>query len=139
MKKVLLSVANIVVVTLVAAMLVSCGPVYRTQYNYEPPKGDAGKQCINRCIRNKSVCKMTCQTNYQNCVAMARNAAYPEYFAYVAEQQRQNLTVWRQIDDFADLSSCKKDCGCDDDYRQCYTLCGGQVTSERICVANCGK
>ncbi len=32
---------------------------------------------------------------------------------------------------------CQKDCGCQSDYNVCFTSCGGEIISKRICVENC--
>lgn len=34
-------------------------------------------------------------------------------------------------------SSCSLNCGCQSDYRLCYTSCGGIVKSKKICIKNC--
>lgn len=33
--------------------------------------------------------------------------------------------------------SCGQDCGCQSNYRLCYSSCGGAVTSKRVCIKNC--
>lgn len=35
--------------------------------------------------------------------------------------------------------TCSNECKCDDDYRQCYTSCGGAVKPYPFCVQNCPK
>lgn len=34
-------------------------------------------------------------------------------------------------------SACKKDCGCEEAFRTCFTACGGKVVPYRLCVKNC--
>ena len=34
-------------------------------------------------------------------------------------------------------SLCSKSCDCESSYRNCYTSCGGTVTTRRVCVNNC--
>lgn len=35
--------------------------------------------------------------------------------------------------------TCSKTCQCDEEYRQCYTSCGGAVKPYQFCVQNCPK
>jgi len=35
--------------------------------------------------------------------------------------------------------SCTTDCACNSSYRSCYTSCGGEVKSKKVCVRNCAK
>lgn len=36
-------------------------------------------------------------------------------------------------------ASCPTDCGCDNNYRQCYESCGGNVQPYQVCVKNCSR
>jgi len=35
--------------------------------------------------------------------------------------------------------NCSHDCGCQSNYRLCYTSCGGIVKSKKVCIKNCGN
>lgn len=36
-------------------------------------------------------------------------------------------------------ASCNNNCGCNSNYRLCYTSCGGVVKSRKVCIKNCGN
>jgi hypothetical protein len=117
------------------------GPQYKTFYSYDPPKTSEGRACIFQCENTKVQCEQLAQMRVDNC------------------QDRAELNFQRCADRAqADYDRCKasgedkicfkKDCGrgacnpsgqCDNQYQRCYSTCGGQVTSETRCVANCDK
>lgn len=35
--------------------------------------------------------------------------------------------------------NCSTDCGCQSNYRLCYTSCGGIVNAKKVCIKNCGN
>lgn len=120
-------------------LLAGCGPVYTTTYHYKPPKSWRGKQCVNRCLQNRSQCYMYCNSTVLQCRADANRAARPAYRAYVRYQRRHGLPINRNLSSFANYSQCTDRCGCENTYRQCYTNCGGQVKTSTICTAFCKK
>jgi hypothetical protein len=82
---------------------------------------------------------MQCNAQNQQCVNNARVAALPAYIAYSKDPNAQAKSPNKKLEDFADLSSCRSDCGCDDIYNQCFKNCGGIITEHRQCVAFCDK
>jgi len=124
---------------LLAFALTGCGPVYETSYSYKPPKNWAGRKCTNRCLSRRSFCNMRCRRNYNICRSDALEDARPEFRAYVREQRHQRLPIVKSLSDFADFGTCQRGCGCTINYRQCYSNCGGQVITHRVCVAFCDK
>jgi hypothetical protein len=98
-----------------------CKPIYQTEYTYTPPQTRWGASCINKCLANRSRCKLSCQRNYQSCVKHGRHF-----------DEKANT-------DFYDFSYCKEKCGCDEDYRLCYGQCGGGITAHRKCIYFCSK
>lgn len=125
--------------------LSACGPMYNTSYAFQQPKSAGGKQCVNRCLENRSSCKMQCNMQNEQCRANARQAALPAYVLYVSnnkgehhdKQKHRDRT--KTIDDFADYSNCSSNCDCDNTYNQCFANCGGVITENRQCVAFCDK
>jgi hypothetical protein len=112
-------------------MLSGCGSLYETNYSYIKPNSPQGVictvQCENtrlQCVQNKELEKQNCETNkrldnieYDQCVAAKGKDKCSRNWTYCS----------------ADTSSCKTA------YNNCYTACGGQVKTERVCVANCDK
>lgn len=117
--------------------LVACGPIYQTQETYVVPKKPQVKRCVNRCLRDRSKCRMDCKQLNNRCHIAADRAARPDYAAYVRHQKHYGFSVTKRLSDFADYSQCRAACGCESDYRQCYTHCGGVVLETRQCVAFC--
>lgn len=119
-------------------ILPACGPVFRTNYSYVPPKGQMGQMCISQCIQSQSTCNQMCEMKNQNCRMQARQNALLEYEIY--KRDHNNQGGHRTIDSFDRGSwTCNQGCGCEDTYRSCYTACGGQVIANTVCVANCDK
>ena len=120
-----------------------CGPVYRTHYDYITPDTQWGRTCVNRCLANKSQCKMSCRQIYQDCISYANDAARPEYRHYLQEEKHQkdksNKHFHKSIQNFADYSDCSNKCNCEKDYRLCYAQCGGTIITTKKCVLFCPK
>ena len=114
-----------------------CTPTYDVSYHYTPPKSSAAKRCLNTCLRDKANCQAECNVQNQACHDSANRDAQPAYWAYVFAQKEKNQSSQQTIADFADYSACKKDCGCDSFYNQCYTNCGGKINTTRHCTAFC--
>lgn len=127
------------IVGLVCAVLTACGPIYQTNYSYQAPKSWRGKQCVNRCLSDRSRCRSHCNRQNQSCRNDANLAAMPAYLEYVSQQKKMNLPATQTVTDFANYSQCNNSCGCEVDYRQCFTNCGGTVIADTQCVAFCKK
>lgn len=119
--------------------LTACSPVYHTNYSYVSPKSWRGRQCVNRCLRDRSQCHSRCRNANQRCHNDAELAAMPAYLEYLRHQRKQNLPATQSVSDFANYASCSDYCGCEDTYRQCFTNCGGDVIANTKCVAFCKK
>ena len=132
-------VINILGAVVVFSCLASCAPVYQTTYQYVPPHSSRGVACINRCLQHKSSCNSRCSRQKLACHADADYAAKPAFKDYIKQQRKNKLPINKDISDFANYSSCDSDCACSNDYRQCYTNCGGHVIPHTQCVAFCKK
>lgn len=131
-------IRNLILVGL-AALLAACGPMYQTTYSFKPPKNFQGRQCVNRCLNARNRCNFRCERLNQDCRQQALNAARPQYRAYRRRQRWSGKPVTMSLNDFADFSACQANCGCQPNYRQCYSNCGGQVIPFTRCVAFCPK
>ena len=97
-----------------------------TRYEYVPPAGEAGVQCVARCTEAREACRAdefqraewareACERrswwNYRFCTM----GAFTRREAWACERHLRSCWVsdssWR----------------CEDDYRQCYSACGGRV------------
>lgn len=128
-----------------AGVLAACGPVVHTNYNYAPPPGDAGKQCVAQCARTQQTCSQTCELTYQSCLAEERDAARRYYRYYVNDRTARKLPVERTMDDYDFDYRCDNkrpetcEAACGSDQRTCYQSCGGTVTGTNVCTAFCDQ
>lgn len=121
-------------------ILTGCGPIYRTTYSYVPPANERGKMCVIQCQTSKKMCENLCEAKNSECTYRERDKAHFEYESYVRKQEMEHQPVLRDLDSFYNRSACSQfSCGCEEDYRSCYQLCGGQVVEHRECVAFCNK
>jgi hypothetical protein len=129
----------IVSLCLMAAMLSACGPVFKTEYSYVPPRSDGGKMCVAQCIQGKNACEQSCEMKNQNCKLRAHQDALTQFEMYKQEQKRIGKPVERSVDSFDRSYACSASCGCDETYNSCYSTCGGKVIETQVCVAFCDK
>ena len=122
--------------------LSACGPMYQTSYTYTPPVSMRGKMCVMQCQKQKSLCERLAQSNQTNCKLRARDDARFKYESYVSRQRSKGRKVKKTLEDFYSPWACRssaRSSGCTNDYRACYQLCGGKISSRRQCVAFCDK
>lgn len=133
------SVFAIISIFAISVLMTGCGPIYETTYSYVPPKSYRGRTCVNQCLSQKGSCRNNCRLLNQSCRLQANAAAEPAYQAYLRSMRRQGKPPVETIADFADYSGCQSNCGCDVNYRQCYTNCGGKIIPHTVCTAFCNK
>lgn len=123
-----------------SGMLLGCGPIYKKEYAYVPPRSSAGKMCLAQCIQGKSNCQQMCQMRNENCRAQARQDAFYQYQEYKHERRREGKEVKKTVNDFDNsFFSCNESCDCTSSFNACYAACGGQVLERDVCVAFCNK
>ena len=120
---------------LVAALLVvSCGPVYETNYRYVPPADPLSRPCVSQCLADKSGCRHTEELKAENrrlrCEADARSD-YERCLFNARDEQGKNSCHRRSCSENASFMQCEAD------YRVCFESCGGVVEEERVCTFNC--
>ncbi len=123
---------KLLVIFLFPGFLISCGPIYDTQYSYFPPESSEGRACIFQCENSRSQCQELEHYRNQDC---ERRSTY-DY-----ERCRDDIRYrydrepkWNECSE----SSCSADEErCDSQFRYCYQSCGGRVDAQTVCVANC--
>jgi hypothetical protein len=120
-------------------MLVGCGPVYKREYAFVPPKSDVGKMCTAQCVQGKNRCEQRCRRDTERCRAHAREEAIYQFEQYKRERRRLGQEVKKSINDFDRGYTCETACNCEPTFRDCYAACGGQVLQRDVCVAFCDK
>lgn len=133
-----------------ALVLAACGPVIETHYDFKPPVSDAGMQCVQSCQQAKTWCRQEARDAEEKCrkkqdrkaerdyekamddyiVALKLRAADPAKYPEPTEPKRRTPSYYMCR---ADTSQCQPD------FNQCYSACGGKVTSRQVCVANCDQ
>lgn len=119
--------------------LSACGPVYKTDYQYVPPKSNNGKLCAVQCTESKAYCKQACNARKSQCLSLARREAMHQYRLYKDQQLEYGKPVKKSPSDFEYSSQCEQSCGCNDMFNLCYQTCGGVIKENKVCVAFCDK
>lgn len=131
--------------------LVGCGPQYRTYTNYDPPADEIGRQCALRCMDERRLCRREKDLQVRQCRIDVQKDA-EEASLDLERDFRLDLKRYRagMLDAppekpgsvQPDYGSCSRQdsslegrCGADFDL--CYQTCGGSVTYQTHCVANC--
>jgi hypothetical protein len=125
---------------LTALFLQGCAmaPEYDTFHSYVPPKGAEAKSCLFQCTMTETQCEQISQMRLDNCTMRSQS----KYDACQAREQRTYdncvhsgrtdcYVGWCPQDECSTASNCKTK------FNSCYSICGGVVTSETRCVANC--
>lgn len=119
-------------------LLTGCAqPSYHSVPVFHKPKTLSGKQCVKRCLQQKSRCDRRCGTDHEQCLLKEKKLAHARYFKYVKQMKLEDNKIKLTEADFIDYSNCSHSCRCVKSYKNCYTLCGGAVTKRKVCVKNC--
>ncbi|GAA0594106.1 hypothetical protein [Caenispirillum bisanense] len=127
-------------VAAVAVVLQGCGPVYTTHYDYTAPATPEGKACAAQCQVSQTHCRSSCESAQDACRARARLEAVQEYERYAEARTQAGKKIDRSVSSFDRSYSCSSQTcrpGCDDDFRICYSTCGGQVRATVVCTSGC--
>jgi hypothetical protein len=122
-----------------ALLLIGCGPVYKTDYSFTPPKTDSGRACVFQCENNKLQCRQIVQLRHDSCEQQSETNYYlcesSKRYRYDSKGKQkciENCYCYRE--------TCSEEYEpCDEQYRGCYQTCGGEVSSRTYCVSNCEK
>ena len=127
------------IIPLLAFWVVSCGPVYKTDYRFTTPPTSEGKLCANSCLDKMQYCKSTCKNEELQCEKIATLESENAYYRYLEERRQLGRPIKKDRSDFArscpSASSCTKEC--DQTQRICHSNCGGNIIETRTCQAFC--
>jgi hypothetical protein len=132
--------------TLVSALIAllalgACGPIYETVYDYAPPASAEGRMCAAQCASLGGLCRQNCDLREQRCLADARARGARDYEYYVRGQESKKAPIKLSVSDFTNEGECYNSSRCKSEctlsYNQCFSACGGSVTSRQICTAFC--
>lgn len=99
-------------------VLVGCGPIYNTEYTFQPPLSPEGKTCIFQCENSKLQCKQIEDMKEESCLL------------------RSQLECRDRKDCPTNLCDTNYTM-CKEMYRNCYQACGGNIDTKKVCVFNC--
>jgi len=133
------SLFSIFSITLIALFLASCGPIYKTVYDYKPPASSQGKMCITQCVSNQAMCHQMCRMRNDTCQMQARQKAIFEFEHYKSVREKNHQPVEKTVRYFDESGECNDNCGCDETFNVCYTACGGSISERQVCTAFCDK
>lgn len=119
--------------------LTACGPIYKTNYSYIPPQNGMGKMCAAQCVQGKNACQQSCEVTKNTCQLRAHQDALAKFQIYKQDRLRQGKKVALNVSAFDNSYSCNQSCACEDTFNTCYSTCGGQVITKKVCVAFCNK
>lgn len=136
---------------LAAIALAGCGPQYRTFTSYAPPTDEVGRQCVQRCLDARRLCRREKESTVQQCRIEAREVAEDrnqtlerDFLIDLTRHQAGILDAPPERAKAAqpDYGSCSREEStlegqCGGDFDLCYQTCGGEVTYATHCVANC--
>lgn len=95
--------------------------------------------CAAQCVQGKNACQQSCMLNKQTCQLRAHQDALTKYQIYKQERLRKGKKVDLDVNAFEDTLACNQACGCEETFNTCYSTCGGQVVTTKVCVAFCDK
>ncbi|NOT83782.1 MAG: hypothetical protein HOP02_03165 [Methylococcaceae bacterium] len=131
---------RLAIILLVILIQACANPKYQTFYNYDPPTTAEGRACTFQCENTKMQCEQVDQMRLANCQDRAElnfqrctDRAQAEYDRCKASGQKYCIA------DYCREETCNNNGQCENQYRRCFSICGGKVTSETRCVANCER
>lgn len=117
----------------------ACGPVYKTDYIFQPPASLQGKMCVNQCTQIKQSCFTNCNLRNESCFLRAEREARKSFRTYVKRQNKKKKAIEKTQEDFyrprCKTSSCQV--SCNGNHRICYKDCGGRIGTVTRCTAFC--
>lgn len=102
-----------------AIALFGCAPPI--QYVYTPPASPEGRICAAQCMNSQQQCQMFLSTQYRECQYRWN------YEIQLYNQCRRNSGDNKNYCPYPPACYSPSTYQCDEQYRACYQLCGGQV------------
>lgn len=121
---------------LLVLALAACGPQLRTNYNLLPPPTPQGQVCAGGCLLMSNTCVENCRLMSRKCESYdaSTGVGFGTGWRHHGGMVEAGLT--RPLSS-ADCSARQCEENCLAAARQCHLTCGGTITSETVCVANC--
>jgi|GEM_PF-5873020 len=121
---------------LLTLLLAACGPQLRTNYNLLPPKTASGQLCANNCAFMANTCVTNCRAMSNQCTDVDYNSSFGYGTGWARRGSFVGATIGAPLSG-TDCSSRTCEENCLAAARQCHLNCGGTITQQTVCVANC--
>lgn len=143
-------ILRLLLLIFVSLNIVSCGPVYTTEYEIIPPQTEIGSICANNCLLLKANCESQCRERADYCHHIkdleAQNRFLLEKAIANSSTSKSNYGLgskWESYDSLPSYdryNSCSES-KCSDDctthYLICHKNCGGEIITRTKCTAFC--
>lgn len=114
-------------------LFTACGPVYRTNYTLNEPATDVGRLCSKNVIEMSNTCLQGCQQMARKCEDAGR------FGTSMTLGSGGQLGMYQTLGDQRDCSPRQCEETCLAAARKAHINCGGTVTEETVCTANCDQ
>ncbi len=124
--------------SLTSLFICGCSPVYKTSYTYHPVKSEKASHCANECLQHKQTCRNQCLDLQKQCEKEADRLAVASDIIKIQSSPDSTMSTNR----YELLNDCYKqadkcELSCSHEHKLCHEGCGGEVTTQRVCVKNC--
>lgn len=128
------------ILTPLALLMASCGPTYTTNYTLLPAPTKEGQLCSTNVKLMADTCLNNCRQMAYNC----RSGGFSAGLGYGSggwghHGMGGGIGYNQSLLDDRDCSSYRCEDSCKTAARQGHLNCGGTVTEEVVCTANCPK
>lgn len=122
----------------------ACSPVYKEQITKNQPQGQAGRECVAKCDKEKAQCMPACVSCNQREAMLSKVKAAEakikcDPFAKNYDWCLGLADAFYQPRDGEQFDACKEICAnCQVTSDQCFVDCGGTIEKKQVCTAFCG-
>lgn len=113
----------------------ACTPAYQTLYRYSEPVDEKQAVCFPICEKHRIDCVQIAKSEKRNC-ELRNQIARMTYRQCLSVNKPGPGAIAPNCD--ANQDFCFSDIErCDNNFRNCFLDCGGEISEDRICTANC--
>lgn len=129
---------RLIPLTLIPLILAACGPTYRTNYNLFPPASKEGQLCTSNVKIMSDVCINNCAQMARSCRSFSPGGLSVGYGTY-GSGVGYGTSFGNRADILDDRDCSPVQCqeSCLAAARTAHLSCGGTITEQTVCTANC--